>query len=302
MKPFLSIDVGGSAIKYGVITDGTTFLYRSQCPTPKNSMEDLLDAYRALYADCAAYGPFEGVAISFTASMDGRTGYCFGGSLEKYTKGENLLEVFQSVFEEPVAVENDGNCGALAEGRYGSLAGLESGMVIILGTGLGGGLLTNGHIHRGKRSCSGEFSYIFVDPRTAFEGRPDVWAIHSGFHGLTRPLAIAKGEPEQDGRHFFALAEAGDADALRILKDYTNYLAVWIYNLQCIYAPEKFAIGGGISLQPLLMEYLQNSLKTFYERNDAGLPHAEVVPATFHGSAGLIGAVCWWEDFYGKKS
>ena len=159
MKPFLSIDVGGSAIKYGVITDGTTFLYRSQCPTPKDSMEDLLDAYRALYADCAAYGPFEGVAISFTASMDGRTGYCFGGSLEKYTKGENLLEVFQSVFEEPVAVENDGNCGALAEGRYGSLAGLESGMVIILGTGLGGGLLTNGHIHRGKRSCSGEFSW-----------------------------------------------------------------------------------------------------------------------------------------------
>ena len=113
---------------------------------------------------------------------------------------------------------------------------------------------------------------------------------------------MAKGEPLQDGRHFFALAEEGDADALRILKDYTNYLAVWIYNLQCIYAPEKVAIGGGISLQPLLMEYLQNSLKTFYERNDAGLPHAEVVPATFHGSAGLIGAVCWWEDFYGKKS
>ena len=50
------------------------------------------------------------------------------------------------------------------------------------------------------------------------------------------------------------------------------------------------------------MEYLQNSLQAFYDRNDAGLPHAEVVPARFHGSAGLIGAVCWWEDFYGKKS
>ena len=114
-------------------------------------------------------------------------------------------------------------------------------------------------------------------------------------------LRQSRPRPEQDGRHFFALAEAGDADALRILKDYTNYLAVWIYNLQCIYAPEKFAIGGGISLQPLLMEYLQNSLQAFYDRNDAGLPHAEVVPARFHGSAGLIGAVCHWEDFYGGK-
>ena len=301
MKPFLSIDVGGSAIKYGVITDGTTFLYRSQIPTPKDTMDHLLDAYRTLYADCEAYGPFEGVAISFTASMDGRTGYCFGGSLEKYTKDVNLLEVFQTVFEEPVAVENDGNCGTLAEGRYGSLAGLESAAMIILGSGLGGGLLSNGHIHRGKRSCSGEFSYVFVDMKSAYEGRPDVWAIHNGFYGLTLPLAAAKNEPPQDGRHFFELAEAGDADALRILKDYTNYLAVWIYNLQCIYAPEKIAIGGGISLQPLLMQYLQDSLKTFYDRNDLGLPHAEVVPAKFHGSANLIGAVCHWEDFYNDK-
>ncbi len=301
MKRFLSIDVGGSAIKYGVVEEGTRILYRNEHPTPKDCMASLLKAYEEIQADCAAYAPFTGAAISFTATMDGRTGYCFGGSLESYTKGVNLLETFQPVFPMPVSVENDGNCGTLAEGRYGALQDLDSGIMITLGTGIGGGLLKEGRIHHGKESCSGEFSYIFTDAWTAFAGQPDTWAMHNGTRGLTARLSQIKGETIADGRQFFALAEAGDADALAVLREFTQYLAVWIFNLQCIYAPDKVAIGGGISRQPLLMQYLQESLDAFYTRTGVCLPRAEVVKARFLSDANLIGAVCWWEDFYEEK-
>ena len=304
MKPFAAIDVGGTAIKYGILTEGTNLIYRNEIKTPRDSMEHLLEAYRFIYEDCKKQmpageeEPFEGVAISFTASMDGRTGFCYGGSLESYTKDVNLLDAFAPVFPVPVAVENDGNCATLAEGRYGSLKDLEAGIMITLGTGLGGGLLKDGKIHYGKGSCAGEFSYIFVNAYTAFEGRPDVWAAHNGNHGLTARFAEAKGEEIRDGRYFFEKAQAGDADALRILREFTDYLAVWIFNLQCIYAPDKVAIGGGISRQPLLMEYLQTSLDRFYERTRVCLPRAEVVKAHFLSDANLIGAVCHWQDFY----
>ncbi len=298
MKRYLAIDVGGSAIKYGVVENGTSILYKNDHETPKDSMEHLLDAYRDIWADCEAYGPFTGAAISFTATMDGRTGYCYGGSLESYTKGVNLLETFQPVFPVPVAVENDGNCATLAEGRYGALKDLDSGIMITLGTGLGGGLLKDGKIHHGKESCSGEFSYIYTDVRSAFEGEPDVWAMHNGNRALTARLSAIKGRPVQNGKEFFELANAGDEDALQVLTDFTRYLAVWLFNLQCIYAPDKIAIGGGISRQPLLMEYLQNALDLFYERTGVCLPRAQVVKAEFLSDANLIGAVCWWEDFY----
>ena len=301
MKRYLAIDVGGSAMKYGIVENGTSIPYKSSHETPKDSMESLLQAYREIWADCECFGPFDGVAISFTATMDGRTGYCYGGSLEAYTKGINLLETFQTVFPVPVAVENDGNCAALAEGRYGALTDCESAIMITLGTGLGGGLLKEGKIHHGKNSCAGEFSYIFTNAASAFEGQPDVWAIHNGNRALTARLSEKKGVPVPDGKAFFQYADAGDADALAVLREFTNYLAVWLFNLQCIYAPDKIAIGGGISRQPLLMQYLQDSLDHFYTRTGVCLPRAEVVSAQFLSDANLIGAVCWWEDYQNSK-
>lgn len=301
MKTYLAIDVGGSAIKYGIVTEGTRIPYESIAPTPRDTMEHLLETYREIYRDAKEHNQdedFDGVAISFTASMDGRTGYCYGGSLEAYTRDKNLLDIFRTAFPVPVAVENDGNCAALAEGRYGSLKGLESGIMLVLGTGLGGGLLKDGKIHYGKGSCSGEFSYILVDPRSVYEGRPEIWALHNGSHALTARLAQAKGEDIRDGKYFFEKANAGDADALRILKEFTDYLAVWIFNLQCVYAPDKVAIGGGISRQPLLMQYLEDSRRGLYDKYPSGLPEAEIVLAEFTSEANLIGAVCHFEDFY----
>lgn len=286
MKRYLAIDVGGSAIKYGVVLSDQTILHRGEVPTPHDTMENLLSAYRWIYTQCG--DGVDGVGISFTATMDAKDGYCFGGALQQYTGGQNLLSVFQTAFPVPVAVENDGNCAALAEGRYGSLKDCQDAVMIVLGTGIGGGLLHQGQIHRGKRSCSGEFSYVFTNYGM---GRNTVWAEHNGTRSLTAPLAKAKGEPDMDGRRFFEYANEGDEEALSILRSFTDFLAIQIFNLQCIYAPDRVAIGGGISRQPLLMEFLQQSLDRFYEHGPC-LPRAEVVAAHFRSDANLIGAVC----------
>lgn len=290
-KQYLALDIGGSAIKYGVVYGGFHIERRGNVPTPRDSMESLLTAMRHIYGETGM--DTRGVGISFTATMDAATGFCFGGSLEHFTKGINLTEVLRQAFPVPVAVENDGNCAALAEATYGSLKDCGDAVMLVLGTGVGGGLIHDHKILRGKSSCSGEFSYVITDYSS---GRN--FAAFNGSRALTEPLAAIKGETGMDGRRFFEYAGLGDADALRILDEFTRHLAVQIYNIQAIYAPERFAIGGGISQNPLLMQCLERNLDALYAKNTT-LPRAAVSLGTFMNDANLIGAVCYLQSVHG---
>ncbi len=297
-RKYLTIDVGGTSIKYGVLnldSNGEINIDNlGSMPTPRDSMENLLSCYRDIYKKIGENAL--GVGISFTATLDVKDGYCFDGGLRSYTKGVKLLPLFQSVFPVPVAVENDGNCGALAEGRYGSLKDVDYAIAINLGSGVGGGILYKGDILRGKNSTSGEFSYIYTDYAT--EKFSKTWASHNGRIALGTRLAEIKSIEDMSGKEFFEHANKGDSDALRILKEFCDFLVAMIFNLQCVYAPDKISISGGISRQPILMEYLEKSHEEFYNFNGVSLPKSEIVLSKFQNEGNLIGAFCHLKDTY----
>ena len=292
-KKYLAIDVGGSSIKYGIVTNGTEISNVGSVKTPWDSMESLLDKFKKIYEEIGE--GVSGVGVSFTATLNYEEGYCFDSGHLLYTKGVKLLPIFQEIFPVPVAVENDGNCGALAESLYGSLKDVNDAVVLILGTDIGGGIIKDHKIHRGKFSCSGEFSYMVVNYDT-FE----TWADNNGTRGYAEPFKKAKGLDYADGKIFFEAVNAGDEDALKILDRYTRFLCVQIYNLQCSYAPQRFAIGGGISRQPKLMEYLQKNMDELYATKFSGLPRAEVVVCEYMNDANMIGAIVHLKQCLGE--
>jgi predicted NBD/HSP70 family sugar kinase len=284
MKQYLGIDVGGTFIKYGVMDAQYRIRSKGEVPTPLKSMDQLLDSFASIYRSCGE--PIAGVGISFTATMDASNdGYCFGGALDQYTEGKKVLPLFQSLFALPTAVENDGNCFAMGELASGELKDCEHGVVVGLGTGIAGGIVINRRIYRGKWSCAAEFSYMLTNM-----DRKEAWHEINGANGLLREIRLLKQRPDLDGKHFFAYARQGDADAVRILDAYTSRLTVQLYNLQCVLAPDKIVIGGGISRDPLLMESLYRNLHEFYETH-RGLPQANVVKSSLGNDANLIGAV-----------
>lgn len=283
-KKYLAIDVGASSIKYGIVQNNTEISQVGSVKTPWDSMDSLLAKFRKIYEEIGE--GVSGVGVSFTATLNYEEGYCFDSGHLLYTKGVKLLPIFQEIFPVPVAVENDGNCGALAESLYGSLKDVNDAIVLILGTDIGGGVIKDHRIHRGKLSCSGEFSYMIVNYDT-FE----TWADNNGTRGYAEPFKKAKGLDYADGKIFFEAVNAGDEDALKILDRYTRFLCVQIYNLQCSYAPQRFAIGGGISRQPILMEYLNKHMDDLYAHKFNQLPRAEVVLCEYMNEANLIGAI-----------
>jgi predicted NBD/HSP70 family sugar kinase len=98
-------------------------------------------------------------------------------------------------------------------------------------------------------------------------------------------------QAEVNGFIVFQAINNQDADALACLDCYTNEIAVQIFNLQTILDPERFAIGGGISTEPVFIEYIKKNLDALYSVCPYNIPHAEVVSCTFQHDANLIGAL-----------
>jgi predicted NBD/HSP70 family sugar kinase len=153
-----------------------------------------------------------------------------------------------------VSVENDGKSAALAEVWKGNLADVDDGAVLILGTGLGGGIIHDRKVYKGKNFFAGELSFLMTD--ILQDGWENVAAHHASTTGLISKTAKYTGlkEEEIDGFKVFELINAGDENAIRALNEMSQALAGIIFNLVCTMNPQKVLIGGGISKQPLVLE------------------------------------------------
>ena len=194
----------------------------------------------------------------------------------------------------PITVENDGKCAALAELWRGSMMNVENGIVIAIGTGVGGGVIINHQLYRGSHSSAGEIGNMIAFMKEPFS--PDhTWVNLSRSHSLldmyTDRMGLAR--DEIGGKWFFQRANRKDPDALAVLREYCTYLTNGILSIQAVLDIERIAIGGGYSKETLFLEYLNQSLEGSYAKID---PHyavekPEVVLCTFGNDSNLIGAL-----------
>ena len=151
------IDVGGTFTKYAVMTAEGEFLRKGKIPTETEDLDRFLGSIAGIYEDAAAKeGEIAGVALSMPGFLDVETGYAYNGGGVYCVKEMNLIEALQERIPVPVTMENDARCAALAELWHGNLAGCQNAAALILGTGVGGGIIVNGEILRGKHFVAGE--------------------------------------------------------------------------------------------------------------------------------------------------
>lgn len=90
----------------------------------------------------------------------------------------------------------------------------------------------------------------------------------------------------------------GDTRALEVLKDYTDTIAMGLFNIQAAVYPDCIAIGGGISKQPILMTYIQKSLDELYEKMPVPIPQVKLVQCKYNNDSNLIGALANYKKVY----
>ncbi len=296
----LCIDVGGSAVKYGIIDRDLNLTDKGEIPTPHEGVEPYLLALESLYRKMK--DQVDGIAMSVPGVIDSENGICISGGNLRFIEHFNLAGEMARRCEVPVTVMNDAKSAAMAEARWGSLSDCRDGIVIVLGTRIGGALIKDGKVHFGKSFAAGEFSFLTLGENLDEQG--DTWAGRAGNPRLRRLVANAKGIEDPDeinGYDVFKWAEEGDPLVLMALDQFTRSIAHMIVNLQIIYDPDRFAVGGGISRQPLLLEYIKKNLDYFYTQFKWPGQNADVTTCKFFNDANLIGAYSYFLSRFGKE-
>jgi len=285
----LTIDIGGTYIKHACMSLKGEILSRGKFPTPKNSQKELVDEIGKLRESVTG---IEGIAISMPGIIDSAKGYCHSGGSLKYNENSYFAREVEQRCQLRVSIENDAKCAVIAEAATGSLAGVDSGFVLIFGTGIGGGFVKDGRLLRGSHFAAGEVSFL-VTERGTYPNANNIWGSCCGTPGLCRLYAQNKGiGPETvDGEKVFAAVNHGEPEAINALECYTTEIALQIYNLQIILDPELFSIGGGISAQPVFINSIRKSLDKIYSNCSLPVPRAKVVCCKYQNDANLYGAL-----------
>lgn len=289
----LTMDVGGSSVKYALIGPDRQLTEHGKVPSPHGSRSAHLDALAGVYERFR--GRVEGIALSYPGIIDSEAGICKTTGALELGLDFPLVQELEARCGVPVTIMNDAKAAALAEASWGSLEGCADGIVIVLGTGIGGALIQDGKVRMGKHFSAGEFSTICLDGHV--ENADHTWCGLNGSSKLITTAAFARGvDPAGiNGEDVFRWVNEGDEAVCMALDSFTATLAVMIRNLQLIYDPERIAIGGGISQQPRLMESLRKNL-AHHNRMAAiyGMPEAQVVTCKYYNDANLIGAYAYY--------
>lgn len=306
MKQYLLIDIGGTFIKYSLADEQARKISGGKVPTPLTNMDDLLAVIKGFAAPLQ--GQFVGCAISMPGRIDTKHGIAHtGGVLSSFMWEQPFAAQMEELLGVPVTITNDGKCAAAAEGWTGALAGVENGLVLVLGTGIGGGILLNGKVLMGAHAAAGEVSGLVTDvarmepddfnlTRVEKFAEAPLWAGLASATGLileyARQKHLPEGSPMPNGEEIFVAYNAGEPEAQQALKLFARRVAVGILSLQHVLDVEKVAIGGGISAAEALLPAIQAELDWLFERCTV-MPTVkpELVHCRYGNDANLIGAL-----------
>ena len=286
----IGVDVGGTKILAGVITEDGSVLERVEIPSPTASQEGLLgaldQAVEALLDD-----DVEAIGFGIPSRIDQRSGMVLG-SVNLPLAGLCFRQRMCERFDLPAGIDNDANVAAIAEWKAGAGRGTSDLVMITLGTGVGGGLILGGKPYRGAIGAGAELGHMVVmhDGPACYgncSGRGHLEALCSG-HAATL-LAREVFGPDCDSRKLVEMARAGEERALEVLRTIGLRLGSAIGSLINVFNPEIIVIGGGFAaageliLAPARERLATEALSGMSELTRVAL--AELGP-----DAGMIGA------------
>lgn len=305
MKQYIGIDLGGTGIKGAVVREDGEILARQTCPTrPQRGPAAVAEDMAAMIRTLGRGREVAGVGLGCPGTVDDRAGtvvYACNIGWVNYDVRRALEDTGFSV-----RLVNDANAAALAEAAVGAAKGARSAVVVTLGTGIGGGVVLDGHLLTGFTGAASELGHmcIVADGESCACGRRGCWETYASATALIRRTEaamaahpdsalhrIAREKCGVDGRTAFAGQEAGDPAATRVVAEYIRYLGVGIANLVNIFFPEVIALGGGIGnqgetlLRPLRAQVQSQEYGSAYTKK-----HPRIVTCTLGSDAGVIGA------------
>ncbi|GAA1912286.1 ROK family glucokinase [Nocardioides lentus] len=302
----VGVDVGGTKVLAGVVDDEGRVLRTARRSTPGRlaTPEATEDALVEAVLDAADGAPLLAVGVAAAGFVDA-AGERVAFAPHLPWRGEPVRDRLAERWRAPVTLDNDANAAAWAEYTLGAARGADTAVVVTLGTGIGGGLVVGGRLHRGRGGMAGEFGHgqLVPDGRPCECGRRGCWEQYCSGNALLRearagvgtsagPLAArCDGDPAAlTGVMVTEAAAEGDEVALHAFEVVGGWLGVGVANLVATLDPDVVVVGGGlVAAGELLLAPGRAALR----RALVAAAHREVpdlTPAAFGPEAGVVGA------------
>lgn len=303
----IGIDLGGTYIKYGLVSEVGEIIEKGKVPTPAGcgyaeTVEVIVSAVRGLAKSGASVC---GLGIGAPGVVDGEKGIVrTSGNLGWENKP--LAEDLFAKLGIPVTLANDANAAAYGEYACGAGKEYRSVVLLTLGTGVGSGIVLNGKLFEGSRGAGAELGHevIRFGGEKCACGRRGCFEAYASATALIRQTRLAMEKDKAsalwqlcegdinnvNGKTAFDGAAAGDKTAKRAVSNYLRYLSEGLANIANTFRPEVILIGGGISAQgETLTKPLQKRLDKLMLGHGKYAP-VKILAASLGNDAGLVGA------------
>ena len=307
----VGVDLGGTNIVAGVINDQYEIIGRAKTKTnaPRPAEEifaDIIECIKGAAKDAGiGIDEIESVGIGTPGSVIREKGQIeFANNLNFHNVP--AVDIFKSMLDVDVYLENDANCAALGEAMAGAGIGKKYFIAITLGTGVGSGIVDDGELLIGCNGAGGELGHMVIefDGEECNCGRRGCWERYASATALvnqTKKAMLSNKDSKMwelcsgnidnvGGRTAFDAMRAGDEAGTKVVEEYIRYVAIGTINVINIFQPEMICFGGGISNEGenLLAPIRQYVDEFHYSRYSD--TQTEICKAKLGNDAGIIGA------------
>ncbi len=300
----LAIDLGGTQLRAALVDRGGHILARAEARTLANAGAGAVLAQIVSLAGqmkaAARDRPLASAGVSSPGPLDTVTGVALGIPTIKGFSGFPFRDALVEALKLPVALENDGIAAAIGEWRFGAGQGRQNLVYVTVSTGIGGGVIADGRVLRGKRGMAGHIGHMsFVAGgdlcNCGNRGCFEAYASGPAFAARAAKAAASDAETKlgRDGEAVtapavFAAARGGDALAQRLVEEQAALLGRGFASLLHLYSPDLLIMGGGLSRQFAMLE--QGILHSLRSCAMPAFRETPVVAAALGQDSGLLGA------------
>src|SRR5258708_18537238 len=273
----VGVDIGGTKVAAGLVDANGKILARNRTPmltagAPSNGLAAVSTAIRGLFSDASSQNQIEAIGICAPGPLNPHTGVIINPPNLTIWHNYPLAEEMRRVYNVPIRVDNDANAAALAEAKWGAGRGYRNLFYATVGTGIGTGIILDGHIFHGKTGAAAEGGHMGIDHRGP--------VCNCGKRGCIETLAagpaiarrarqklahtpnsvlweMAGGDIQVVSSEMVARAYSlNDPVAEEVMCETLDLLAYWLGNVIDLLEPDAIVIGGGVSalLAPHLEE------------------------------------------------
>ena len=277
----LAIDIGGTMIKYGLVSSDGKILSTNKIKTEASKgLNNILNKIDNIFKRYKENNPV-GIAVSGTGQINGIIGKVIGGNpIIPNWIGTNLVKILEEKYNLPAVLENDVNCVALGEKWIGAGKDLSNFICLTIGTGIGGGIILNNQLFRGENFVAGEFGHTLIK-KGEFEQ----------FASTTALIRLVKEKTGKilNGKEIFDLEKKEIVEYQEVISEWIENLTDGLSSIVYCFNPANIILGGGVIEQgEPLINRIKNSLF-----KKIGLQFKEklnIIQAKLGNNAGMIGA------------